>query len=498
MELFKRLLDKSTRYKIRLLFILKNQNDFISLKELSKKSGLEQRTTERYITEIFDDFSNFRFSDSNLTITISHAKKIKLQYELYEDFYSFQLFIISQSFSVILLSDLLLGNEIITSQYINKHFISASTMRRRIEKILPILKTYNIKLNKNREGIILVGEELQIRILAYTFFWTLYKGKTWPFSIDRQLIENIECGLFKNFENQLSKTNIEDSSYILAINILRFRKGYPIEYSDEWLYDFMFEDYILYKNNWTQQYHLSENEYYFYLLVLQTQAKFYLDDRLKLPLIKFHQESNTPLNVSVQAFFDSFSKEIHSVTSSQKNDYYVYIFANHLFCALFNNAPTGMLGQSVITDIDNKFPILKSKLEVLIEQLSIKVKSTIFNNKDFLLPNYVLFFSFLQNISYFETQISIYIDTDLPVLAEQRLKTQLLNYFGDNFNIKILTTVKTLKNSNFDLILTNSFLPEIKSAIKSNQLIYISEELDLDDITRIKNVLENIRKEKKS
>ncbi|EOH97010.1 hypothetical protein UAY_02742 [Enterococcus moraviensis ATCC BAA-383] len=497
MEFLHELLDKTSIYKIRILYILKNKSDFIGLDELSKISGLERRTLEGYIDELYKDYLEFVIEPSKLSLTIL-GKKIKMDYHLYEDFYYFQMYIISNSFSIKLLSNLLLGDTINTTRYLAEYFISKSTLQRRVNNIRMLLNIYDIKLSNTKGELHLIGDEAQIRILAYTFFWILYKGKSWPFPVKKNQIENMQIELFHPYDNQLSKTNIEDSLFILAINTIRYRKGYTINFSQLEVQELLFEDFVLYKNNWEKKYYLSSNEYFFFLLVLQTQSKFYLDKQLKTPILELHKKFRTSIYKSVETFFSYFSKSIYFISASQKEKFYTHILANHLFCFLFKTAPVGIFGHPTVSNVNTRFPKLTLKLEQLISQLYKETGLTIFENQKFLIPNYALFFASIQNIAYFETEISIFIDTDLPILAEERLRNLLFHFLEGSYNIKIVNSIDKLKKSSFDLVLTSSFVPEIKSASKDEQLIYITEELRIEDLVRINEALFKIRQKKNS
>lgn len=493
MHILQELVDTLTLNKIKILFAIKEKNDCISIDELSKKTGFERRTIETYINDLTHDYIQFNTTNSNLQFTISTDKRISIRYQLYEDFYSFILFLVSQSFSIRLLSRLFLGEVVSTTEYISEHFISSSTLKRRIAKIRPVLKRYKIELITKKGNLFLNGDEQQIRILAYTFFWMLCKGKYWPFQIEKQKVIDIQAELSQNFNRRLSQTNIEQKYFVLAINILRFRRGHKICFSEDWLKQFFPEQFILLSSHWEQHHLLSKNEFFFYVLVLQSQEKFYLEDELGAPTLAFHKESNSLIYQSTEAFFNTFSAEICPIPPAIKKEYFSYIFAYHLFCTLFTNVPFGMSGFGDSESVKNRFPLLESRLANLLKQLYRTTKIDLFKEESFLLPRYALFFSSIKAITYFEKPFSIYIDTDLPLISENRLINKLLEYFKDSYNIEVSSTMEFFQESTFDLILTTSFTPVIKTATTTDSILFITEELRLEDIIRIDTSLAALR-----
>ena len=497
MNILQELVDTLTLNKIKILFAIKDKNDYIGIEELAKRTGFERRTIEAYLNELYHDYTQFSKTESNLRFTISSDKRVSISYQLYEDFYSFVLFLVSQSFSIKLLSRLFLGEIVSTTEYISENFISSSTFKRRIAKIRPVLKRYMIELTTKKGTLYLSGEERQIRILAYTFFWMLCKGKYWPFQIEKQKVIDIQKELSQNFNNHLSQTNIEQKYFVLAINILRFRKGHKVSFSDEWLKQFFSAEFIQLSSHWKQQHLLSKNEFFFFVLVLQSQEKFYLENELGTPTLAFHKESNSQVYQSTEAFFTAFADEICPIPLAIKEEFFSYIFAYHLFCTLFKNVPFGMSGFGDIDTLKSRFPLLEAKLTNLLKHLYEKSKIELFREAHFLLPRYALFFSSIKPISYFEETFSIYMDTDLPLISEKRLISKLLEYFKDSYNLKISSTLEYFQESAFDLVLTTSFTPIIKSVTASDSILFITDELRLEDIVRIDKLLTTIRMNRK-
>lgn len=174
----------------------------------------------------------------------------------------------------------------------------------------PVFNNYLIEI-KNRKGLLyLAGDEKQIRFLAYTFFWSLYKGQYWPFqNVDKAKTIAMQKRLFPKSYNHFGKTNIEEASFILAVNIERYHKKYLINYEKDWYTQFFSEETLSIIKLPQVHYELDYNEYLFFIVVLQTQAKVYLADYFRIQSVTFHQKNNSIIDQSIKAFLSSFQKK---------------------------------------------------------------------------------------------------------------------------------------------------------------------------------------------
>ncbi len=71
------------------------------------------------------------------------------------------------------------------------------------------------------------GSESQIRYFGHSFFWTICKGGQWPYPelnyahIRELFVQRI----LPNFDFQLKQSIVDKWCYLIAINILRDKKG---------------------------------------------------------------------------------------------------------------------------------------------------------------------------------------------------------------------------------------------------------------------------------
>ena len=113
--------------------------------------------------------------------------------------------------------------------------------------------------------------------------------------------------------------------------------------------------------------------------------------------------------------------------------------------------------------------------------------------KEFLLTRYALLFSLLKPLTYFEKEIQIVLDTDLPKLAEINLKNQILD------TLKYRYTIVFLDKNNAeeaDLFLTTTPTPLLINQYLDGKVLYIGSQLSPRDFINIETIVADTIKEK--
>lgn len=94
-------------------------------------------------------------------------------------------------------------------------------------------------------------------------------------------------------------------------------------------------------------------------------------------------------------------------------------------------------------------------MKKLLRNLYQETMLDLFLNKQYLADKYILIFSFFQPVIQYEKEHVIYVETDLSEMLEQKLVSQIKKNFDQFFNIKIYTKLKTLKNTEGNLMLSS-------------------------------------------
>ncbi|MGL4694809.1 helix-turn-helix domain-containing protein [Enterococcus larvae] len=483
------ILDTVIIRKLILLEQIKDARDYISVQTLADKNHWERRTVLGYVDSLLEDSCSYDHPE--LTF-VKKENMIRITYTDYKDFRSLYLYILENSLPVQILERLLLGESVSLNDCLNKYFISESTFKRRLKPLKSFLLKYDLELSRQAGIFTLVGREHRIRMFAYNFFWKLYRGRKWPFpTIDEKKVTAVSNYLLEEFSYAWNETNEHQIRYVLAVNLTRYRKGLKIEFTEEQLHMYFTQDYLDEPKPWLHVYQLPEEEVMFFFLLAQTQEKFLSISIFKEPVLTFHKETRSDIYKATEMFFNYFSEMIFPLSEQNKEDFYVYIFADHFFCAMFNHFPVGMSGFASSWVIEERFPILTEKLDRLINRMKLETDFPLLQNRNFLLPRYALFFSLLTDISSFEEPITIYFDTGYPELLEGRLVDSVYDYFHNDFNLVVKRSTAKDSEHHADLILTTSLVP--MENIHADYTIYLLDILRSEDIERIEHVLQEIR-----
>ncbi len=115
--------------------------------------------------------------------------------------------------------------------FVEKHFISRATFFSQIKKnINTWLRDY--QLSFDLRSLQLKGQERQIRQFYYIVLFEITNGIFWPFSFDKQLIEDRLDAIVSTFDLQLSNTQYESFLYLLGSQYHRTSQGHYVDQYD--------------------------------------------------------------------------------------------------------------------------------------------------------------------------------------------------------------------------------------------------------------------------
>ncbi|MGL5052046.1 MAG: PRD domain-containing protein [Cetobacterium sp.] len=207
--------------------VIKN-NGFKSLKELSVELELSERTV-RYEIEKIEEYLNDNYK-LNKTLNIELVKgMVKLEdvttiQKILKDNYSIK-FLSSEEREIYLFFEILFKRCINQGRLAEELDISRNTLKIYLKTIKNSLEDYNLKLEiLPKKGLVLVGEEENIRLCALKLFTILKSCKN---NLFREIIEkNIgidEVGVtsFLNYCQKLMNRIISDEAYEIIKNYLK-------------------------------------------------------------------------------------------------------------------------------------------------------------------------------------------------------------------------------------------------------------------------------------
>ncbi|MBP1040121.1 helix-turn-helix domain-containing protein [Vagococcus sp. BWB3-3] len=488
LELWK-MIDPITQKKLTLLEQIKEAEGSVSIQTLADFNNWGRETVQRYLDLLWKDWTSGDYDGVTLIRT---NNQITLNWTDYRSFYLFRLTICENSIAISVLRKLLLGETVSLTDSVNHYFVSESTFKRRLLPLKAALIEYELTLSSHHGFFFLQGEEHQIRVFAYNFFWKLYKGCKWPFTvINEQKIAAISNYLLDQVSNKRNDTNNHQIWYVLAINLTRYRRGFELNWTDDQLKLYFSQDYLAEARPWLNLFQLPEKEILFFFLLTQTQEKVLSLSLFKKAVLSFHETTNSDVFKATELFFHYFSEYIVTLSKEDQEKHYTYIFANHLFSFIFPHFSIGMSGFSTSYGVSNQFPVLANKLVDLLEKLTAETHYPLFENRDFLIPRYALFCSLLLDISSFEKTIVVYVETDYPEILENHLIQIFYDCFHHYFKLKIVKKCTELSQQHADLVLTTSLVP--MKEIKADFIYFLSGHLLTEDLIKIETILRNIR-----
>ncbi|MFD1484752.1 helix-turn-helix domain-containing protein [Lacticaseibacillus baoqingensis] len=146
-----------------------------TIADLSNKLAFSYQRTYNLFQELSQDLAAMRhlapakmrqqlLSPGPLAISADHYLYDRLQHALPFLFFDY----------------LVQGHQPSVNRFCAEHFISRSTLNRKLVTLRHFFAQYQIKLSLSRPG--LIGPEPQIRLCLQTIYWQATHGETWPFS----------------------------------------------------------------------------------------------------------------------------------------------------------------------------------------------------------------------------------------------------------------------------------------------------------------------------
>ncbi|MGY3767009.1 helix-turn-helix domain-containing protein [Vagococcus vulneris] len=457
-----------------ILDIISENNRWYSVTELSMQLNVVERTVQRYLNQLEEIVATYNEGDRQ-TIKLSYEKYkgAYLEIERGSNFIDFKNYILSNDESILILKEIMFEDFDSVKKYAMKNYVSEGMVRRSLKKIKDFLNLYHIDLARN--SFKLIGEEKQIRLVAFILSWVTFKGISWPFdSISQDKVYNSVDTFSQAMKLDISIIHRKQMAYILAINLIRLRKNHIIKLEESWknYVDLnSIKESVPFLKSFMSEYNMHiEAEVYYYIVLMQTKAKIYDSEELKKRIITYHKKKNSDIYQATNLFIQQFESNFSPIPIELEKQFFITSFCAHIFAKLFKNINMDIDGHPLFEDIDEDFPILKDRISLLIDELYQLSGNSIFLEKQFLMQKYLLLFSSFLPLTSYEPPIYIYLESDLPSFIKQNITTRLTDRFKHDFN---LTFLPRSKRDDADLIFTNiPNLIEEKNRFEDNLLLF--------------------------
>lgn len=491
MELWETIIDSETENELRVLNAINQIGNNVKISDICKRASLSRGTVEKYVEILLETYRQGKWE--NFKLVFNEKKDISISYKNAKAFQTFLLSIVEKDVTICLAMQLLQKNEVKIVQFVEETYISESTLKRRARQLGTLLKKYNLKLHYSGGNLLLLGEEKQIRLLAYTFYWSLYKGSFWSFSMEERIrASSLYKKIYDPVLREWNLTNAEQIYLIVAINHLRLLKGHVIRFPEDFMAAYFSEAYLQEISDWSDMFALPRDEVLFLFLIAQTREKFYLNPKIRDETILFHKEKASDIYQATNTFLELFSSEIYPILNNERQELESFLFSAHLYSSLFSPLPSGV-GEILDSDVYiDKYPVLFAKLSIILDKLAHSVSSDLFRNRRFLLGRYFLFSSQIFEVTRLEKEIIIVIDSDLPILAEKLFIQELESAFCHQYNLVILSVSNLKTKDKGDLVLTTNYISRLEDFFPPQRIVRIKQTLHESDIHRINQKIEEV------
>lgn len=451
----KKLLSQSNQMVLNILELISENKRWYSIRELSVELGVVERTIQRYIhqlEEIVDEYNEL------------HKKKIELRYEKYKGitldsdmgvgYFELKGFLFKQDETIRIFEHIILKDSLIVSKYASENFISENSVKESLKKIKELLKLYNLTLSKKDN--IITGEEKQIRLIIYIVSWLSYKGASWPFEVidDKKVYQAVDYFSEMNHIH-FSYIQRRQLAYMLAVCLVRLRKNHIIEMEDKWKSYVNFQDISTKMTNVEESLNrlhvYIKSEIYFYAVFIQVKTKFYQAEDFRHSVLSYHKKNDSDVYRATVEFKKEFESHFGEIPKDLTEPFFITSFCAHMFCSLFTNINVDIDGYYILGKLEYHYPNLGETMSKFLDELYSKTGNKLYLEKEFLLQKYMLLFSSIHPLPYYEPKINIFLDSDLPLMIQQNIRKRITDRYKHDYNVRFV-------NNNYediDLILTN-------------------------------------------
>lgn len=496
------LFDKNTYIKVTILSLLYKRDDWYTTSDLSSASSINVKTLKKYAELLIDDIQQLFSETSN--VKIEYVKRIG--YRFCGDKIAFQTIhrsIIEQSVTFSLLQDLLLYGTLDIDKFISAHYISESRFRKKISEINYFLSPSSLSIKTKKQYIYLEGKELQVRFFAYTYFWGIYKGLDWPFTLVSE--EELSSAIEKEIGSilKLKKISIAQWSYVIALNIHRIEANAELNMSSlpvftnalNAIYDTSKKKKILFI---LQNFHyFSKAEIQYLFLLFQTTVQFYSIDNYFARALTFHKNNQTEVYTLYQLYFSCFQPNLKKADKQTKLSYNSLVLVTFFSLFLFPNGSTTFSGHDYERYLKERYPYLRNEMNARLDQCRKRSTSHLLDNQEFLLSRFAELHGMIAPLVEFDPLIIINLETDLPFIMEKILSEQIESVLSTFYHVSIYILKEKDDYSNTDLVIstTNPLLLKKKW---SGKTAFIHASLIPKDIYSLIQIIEIIYREKQA
>lgn len=166
-----------TEDQLNLLRVLYYRKNWIKIEQLESYLKWERKKVIKMANEL-----QFLTRKYEMAITFEKGKGYKYIGSKFV-YKKAQIGIIEKSVHFILLDRLFKKKYVTLMEIIEETYISESSLRKIIMYLNHLLKKFHLKIRTKNGFVYFCGKETQIRYFGYQFYWSVYRGVSWPFEM---------------------------------------------------------------------------------------------------------------------------------------------------------------------------------------------------------------------------------------------------------------------------------------------------------------------------
>ncbi|NKC68413.1 helix-turn-helix domain-containing protein [Vagococcus fluvialis] len=473
--------DKRTQNQLYILKEVFMNHGIVNFKQLSTVSSLDPKT----ITLLWEDITQYITDDIKLD---SKHNYLIIRSQIIKDSWIYQL-----------CSKLLLRKKVNLQDFLNTHYISESKIHRKKKQLNHLISYLQLKIVSKDRHLYLQGKELQIRMLAQQFFWSIFRGIEWPFQeIDFKKIDLfLKKTIFLDHKNLIKEITYMEGAYNFSISLIRFNNGGFIKkdelpnYTKKYFSEFSKLEYIriLLRN----EFHFTLEEQYYFLYSLQMNPQYYLDKTFFSQTIKALKKNSIDTLYIYNELIKYFN--LKEINLKEFDIAKAVVLAANISATIYHGFYRDISSYLVGEYFEEKSPNLLPNIEKIVLQLkSDNPDISFLNETKYLTIKYSEAYALIKNMFDFEPKIAILVATDTSIIIEELIVKKLTSIFSTYANVIFLTT-NSKYSGTYDLVIHTAVT--INHVTSDKKLLIADPELTDKDISEIKEKIDKIVKIKK-
>lgn len=486
----RRLLNQTENRQLLLAEILQDNENWITLFELSKILGCSVRVLKDDLAHFKNNITELPIETSNNGIRLNKVNNRGLK-RLYQ-------YILYHSTAYNLLEIIFLEDRISVVNLIERLYVSSSTIYRLIDQINEIMEERNFKIETNPCRI--VGSESEIRYFFYNYFHEKYSGLEWPYiNLDENGVD-----LFLKFFIDFSHMETDFAYYnifktVSAVNLMRYKQGYFIDHSDILInFDEIIPDLSPYQEDFA--YFEANNHVKVNNTLIQQIFTPYISEKFSLNYERLIEKTKVQQDLSIEVTFLNDMLENLSKTHqlSLKNKETVLINTINAAYLEYKEPRSGYIlhnyNQEFALKIKSEFPHFYEDLYQSTKNFRKIMKKPLTDDGIYFIMHIIFIFweDLLPELRRKFDKIKILVISDCHVSHSETIKDVIEYEFNEQIVVDVFSEMKldhdVLKQLPYDLIVANFPLP----ALENQRTVYVEDLPTFFDLAKIRKQVDDI------